>query len=69
MNTPTLFLKWVTDKYKPIYMDRAHQKAQEYCRNHWEKYGEKVIKKALYMNNCTTLNQFEIHCVQINKMK
>lgn len=66
-STAKLFLLWVIEKLKPIHKDKAREVARKYCRENWNRYGEDVVKKALYMTNTTTLTQFEIHCITIKK--
>ena len=57
------FLRWVTGK-----MDGNVEKAQKYCRDYWDKYGYRVIRKATEQKNCTTLISFEINCNKIKKL-
>jgi hypothetical protein len=49
-------------------MDGNVEKAQKYCRDYWDRYGYRVIRKATEQKNCTTLISFEINCNKIKKL-
>ena len=68
MNQTALqFYKWTVEHYDHQLKNRmiAESKAKEYCRERWFEFGEKVIRRALKMPNCTSLRGFECLCLQI----
>lgn len=64
-----MFLRWVTKIYDFKIGDKqvAHRLAQQYCRDKWFEFGERVVKKAINQKDCTSIRKFEQLCLQIKE--
>jgi hypothetical protein len=67
--TAKTLLNWLVEKamYETNNIELACKIARDIARKNWDKYGEKIIEKALKQNNCTSVYKFEILCDQIKK--
>lgn len=47
-------MKWVKERNP----SKDEEYVKWFCREKWDKYGEKVIKKAMSQSSCTSISEF-----------
>ena len=71
LRTAKTLLKWVVAREtfgnkNNLSLEKLTE-IRTYCREIWDKYGERTIHRALNHTACTSLSQFEMLCRELNK--
>lgn len=65
------FFRWICEKKnvdKRAYQEGLNE-ARQYCREQWDRYGYKIIKRALNHTACTSLSEFLRLCRAFKEME
>jgi len=67
--TAKILLNWLISKiqFETGSVEIAAKTAKKSAREYWNKYGERIIKKAMMQPACTSIYKFEGLCEQIKK--